>query len=302
MYASPDTALSPAPAPCGAPTITHSVSAPRAPFARRAVRWVLLVALASNAVRAGTVNVTTTADTVGGANVSLRDAFDTANSDGESTTIVLQPGATYQLDFCATDEDANASGDLDHTEAESLTIVGNGATIEQTCVDERVIHNVDTGHVTLENLTMTGGNPSDGEGSGLRSPVGENDVDERYRHWKHRRSRSSRGGSQRNDRDRSSHDHGFDDHPERPQRRPSRLRDGERRQLYVFEQLRKRLEPELRNSHDDGLHRQRQRLPGLGRRRRGAHRPGWNDHLRQRSGRRSHDGRQDPRRRLHDLR
>ena len=102
---------------------------------------------------------------VGGAVTSLREAFDTANTDGMNIDIVLQSGALYQLTLCGSDEDANADGDLDHTVSHDLTIVGNGATIEQTCAEERVIHNLlEASTITLENLTITGGDRPDGAG------------------------------------------------------------------------------------------------------------------------------------------
>ena len=111
-------------------------------------------------IQAATFNVTTTADEVGGPGLSLREAIDGANSDNENSTIVLQPG-TYQLTLCGTFDDANATGDLDHTEAFDLVIEGNGATIENTCAGDRILHNHAGGsHVTLENVTITGGHVS----------------------------------------------------------------------------------------------------------------------------------------------
>jgi len=116
---------------------------------------------------AATVTVDTTDDTVApdGA-TSLREAIDLANAAGSDTTIELQAGATYELDLCGgATEDANASGDLDYTAGDALTINGNGAVIEQTCSGERVFHNTDgTATVTLVNLTLTGG---EGQGAAV---------------------------------------------------------------------------------------------------------------------------------------
>ncbi|MDZ7733673.1 MAG: hypothetical protein U5R31_11775 [Acidimicrobiia bacterium] len=71
----------------------------------------------------------TTADGVSG---SLRDAFDTANTDGEDTQITLAAGAEYVLDVC-TDDDTERGWRPGSHLADALTIVGNGATIRQTC-------------------------------------------------------------------------------------------------------------------------------------------------------------------------
>lgn len=71
------------------------------------------------------------------------------------------------------DEDLNSEGDLDIVDA--LTIVGNGATIEQTCPDERVLHNVADTHLQLQDVTITGGDaenlnaPTFGNGGGVYS-------------------------------------------------------------------------------------------------------------------------------------
>ena len=68
---------------------------------------------------AATVNVTTASDVVNAADgvTSLREAISAANAAVEPTTIVLVAGTTYQLSLCGADEDANASGDLDHDNA-----------------------------------------------------------------------------------------------------------------------------------------------------------------------------------------
>jgi hypothetical protein len=119
------------------------------------------------------VHVTTTADTVDGGDgvVSLREAFDQSNaSTGNEDRIHLQEGATYVLDRCVggTDEDANVGGDLDHTRAlaPGVEIRGNGATILQTCEDERVIHFTTFTRLTLDDVTITGGDSND-VGGGL---------------------------------------------------------------------------------------------------------------------------------------
>ncbi len=106
-----------------------------------------------------TFNVTTVNDTVGGMNMSLRDAINAANADSENSTIILGSGLTYELTTCGTFDDANATGDLDHTEAFELTVQGNGSTIQQTCTGDRIFHNHAVGSlVVLNDVTITGGN------------------------------------------------------------------------------------------------------------------------------------------------
>ena len=123
---------------------------------------VVLRATPSAAAR---VTVTTTADGGDGGDglVSLREALDAANAATEPTVVDLAAAATYELTLCGDDEDANVAGDLDHTGAQTLTIDGNGSTVEQTCPGERVLDTLDsTTQVAISDLTITGGDTSDG--------------------------------------------------------------------------------------------------------------------------------------------
>lgn len=106
-------------------------------------------------VAAATLDVTTTVD---GGPGSLRDALALASASGEADEIVLQPGATYVLDDCV-------EGELSHTATDELTIIGNGARIEQTCADERVLRSL--GPLTVEEVTITGGVATGGLGGGI---------------------------------------------------------------------------------------------------------------------------------------
>jgi hypothetical protein len=130
-----------------------------------------LTVAAPSASALNVVAVTTTTD--GGAG-SLRAAIDTAATDADDTEIVLAAGATYQLTVCGAAEDANASGDLDiigTVAVETLTITGNGATIEQTCADERVIDDDDNDLLTIDGVIITGGDtPDDGGGIDTSAP------------------------------------------------------------------------------------------------------------------------------------
>ncbi len=131
------------------------------------------------------VVVTTTADVTNGADglISLREAIDMANSDADDTVIQLGTGLTYQLTDCVAKEpidlgggffappaedDANLDGDLDHTEANDLTIDGDGSTIENTCLYDRVLHSQHADSmVVLDDVTITGGISPPGSGTNI---------------------------------------------------------------------------------------------------------------------------------------
>ena len=125
-----------------------------------------MVALTATPAMAATVTVTTTSDVVNGADglVSLREAVSQANAAGEATVIELA-ASTYPLTLCGggSDDDANVGGDLDSTSAQTLTVNGNGAVIDQTCAGERVLDQLDeAAQLTLDALTITGGDNSFG--------------------------------------------------------------------------------------------------------------------------------------------
>src|SRR5688572_25688507 len=140
------------------------------PIMRRvlAVPAVVLAAAAVATVAAAppayaaTVVVSTTADMVnaGDGLISLREAVNTANAAAGATTIQLS-AATYQLSICGADEDANANGDLDFVPAKVLTIDGNGATIQQTCRNRRIVQALSAGSgLIVTDATLTGGSGS----------------------------------------------------------------------------------------------------------------------------------------------
>ncbi len=115
---------------------------------------------------AGTTTVTNTADD--GSSTSLRGVLESAN-DGD--VVVLTAGATYQLTICAPPGPDAAEGSPGWGDVEisgAVTIVGNGATIEQTC-DDRVLYTQDA--LTLQAVTVTGGTTG-GPGGGLFSDSG----------------------------------------------------------------------------------------------------------------------------------
>ena len=136
-------------------------------FRRVLAMFVLVVAAVVAAPApafAATIAVTTTADVVNKDKlISLREALTSANLAKGSTTIVLS-AATYELDLCGPSDDTNATGDLDYTSTHALTIDGDGATIVQTCANQRVLHLTNSAAVTVQDATISGGDVSAGAG------------------------------------------------------------------------------------------------------------------------------------------
>src|SRR5215210_6951168 len=101
---------------------------------------------------AATIAVTTTSDeTSANGQTSLREAFATANTNGQNDTIQLQAGATYNLTLCA-------SGPLTHSAVHALTIQGGAGTrLHNTCNDAKtIVDDDDTAGLTVNSLEMTG--------------------------------------------------------------------------------------------------------------------------------------------------
>ena len=121
---------------------------------------------------AATINVTTTADTVGADGLcSLREAINNANLPGDTTggdcvtaaggdTIIL-PAGTYTLTG-ASGDDANASGALDILVAMTIQGAGAGATTINGGGVDRVIHVVNAVAVTITGVKITGGQVTGG--------------------------------------------------------------------------------------------------------------------------------------------
>jgi hypothetical protein len=109
-----------------------------------------LVALAPAAV-ADTLGPVDSSIPDGQAN-SLRDVLE--NQVGDGDVVELQAGATYRLTDCE-------SGSLNIDS--SITVHGNGATVEQTC--DELVMDVDA-DLTIDGLTITGGNDVGGRPAG----------------------------------------------------------------------------------------------------------------------------------------
>jgi len=145
---------------------------------------LMLVAVVPTVGHALTFTVNSTADvaglqancinangTVPAPQCTLRSPIQAANTSGAADIINLPPG-TYTLTILGLNENAAATGDLDITglAANTLTIVGTGATPGATVIDgggiDRVFDIIGTAPVTISNLTIKNGNPGVGQNGG----------------------------------------------------------------------------------------------------------------------------------------
>ena len=148
--------------------LRHDARRALAPLAIGLLGVPLVLSVGAVPAAAAEIAVTTTDDVVDPLDgvTSLREAISEAAGDGDDT-IVLEPGATYELDLCDLDpeneENANASGDLDLiSQVGTKTIEGNGATIVQTCANEGVLEVRFLATLVLQDLTITGGSRTAG--------------------------------------------------------------------------------------------------------------------------------------------
>ncbi|HSO95774.1 MAG TPA: right-handed parallel beta-helix repeat-containing protein [Acidimicrobiia bacterium] len=109
--------------------------------------------IAGSATSAGATTVSTEAQ--------LRAAFDT----GSSITLAND----INLSDCGSGDVTRSIGNA----GVGLALDGGGHTIRQTCNGSRVLFNGTTDPITLQNVTITGGNVNDGDGGGgIHSDVG----------------------------------------------------------------------------------------------------------------------------------
>lgn len=139
-----------------------------------------------------TINVNTTADGLNGGDAlcTLREAVEVANNNAlsgtypecapagtaDGTTNIAVPAGTYTLNTVGANEDANQTGDLDITTADTVVIMGAGA--GATVIDgngtDRVFHlmaggALDISNITIQNGVVTGAGAS---GGGIFSDMG----------------------------------------------------------------------------------------------------------------------------------
>ncbi|MEM7234643.1 MAG: hypothetical protein AAF517_20860, partial [Planctomycetota bacterium] len=140
-----------------------------------------VVLVAADHAMASLVVVETTADGRGGPLLTLRDAIDIANAEGDEDTTIILPGTSehgetvYVLDACGDAEDQNASGDLDILKPSiesKLYVVGAGSAvvIEQRCDDEPVVSllGCEASDLEIRNLRIRGGSNGDhGQAGGI---------------------------------------------------------------------------------------------------------------------------------------
>ncbi|WP_146518123.1 beta strand repeat-containing protein [Stieleria varia] len=105
---------------------------------------------------------------------SLREAVIQSNTNGEADTITL-PVGTLALTLSGAGEDVAASGDLDITEANMVTLTGSGSgstVIDASGLSDRAFDILAGGMVSLNGLSITGGVASD-TGGAAPSSVGD---------------------------------------------------------------------------------------------------------------------------------
>jgi CSLREA domain-containing protein len=133
--------------------------------------FALLVFLPGQAVAGGTLFVTRADDPAPNGcqagDCSLREAIIAANVSLAHKTIVL-PGTMLNLEQAGAGEDASVTGDLDINS--NTTILGNGSMVDGHGLD-RVFHIgpqvTESVTVTLENLTVRGGDAGGTDGGGI---------------------------------------------------------------------------------------------------------------------------------------
>jgi subtilisin family serine protease/6-phosphogluconolactonase (cycloisomerase 2 family) len=98
---------------------------------------------------------------------TLRAAIQEAHQIGAGPVAVVLPPGHYQLSTAGTVEDAAASGDLDIARELTITSDGTGqVTIDAEGID-RVFHVLSNGSLTLNGVTLTGGNVTAEDGGGI---------------------------------------------------------------------------------------------------------------------------------------
>jgi CSLREA domain-containing protein len=154
---------------------------------------VLGIPGAGHARAAGsTIAVTTTSDaTAADGQCSLREAIDAANGDvavdtcaaGNGADTIDVPAGTYAIGIDGSQEDQNATGDLDLTSDVSIVGAGPAATTIDGASLDRVMHIPGAASVSLSGLTITGGRPDpdyvvDGAGGGIDNVAGSVALDD----------------------------------------------------------------------------------------------------------------------------
>ena len=145
----------------------------------RGALWALVSSVASVAVvaqpaTAATIIVTSDSGGIGGPGCTLRDAMTAANTDtatggcpagNGADTITLPIGATITL--TEADNYAAFYNGLPSVNSE-VTVNGNGSSVHTTA-SGRIFNVQDIGHLTLNDLTVSGGDTVEYSGGGIRN-------------------------------------------------------------------------------------------------------------------------------------
>jgi CSLREA domain-containing protein len=156
-------------------TLALSVDARVGALSRCLAAMLVLSALMASQAMAETITVNTTVDTysAGGGSCSLREAVTAASTDvpfaacpgGRGIDVIVLPAGTYVLTIPPSGANDNASGDLDITGTEGLTIDGAGASSTTIVagggalggIEDRILHISSAASVTIEGVEITGG-------------------------------------------------------------------------------------------------------------------------------------------------
>ncbi len=107
---------------------------------------------------------------------TLRAAIQASNANSGTDTISL-PAGVYTLTIAGRNEDAAATGDLDITDAVTVTGAGAGSAIIDGNGIDRVFDVFASGTTTISGVTIRNGNPGAATGGGiLAGGVGNNVV------------------------------------------------------------------------------------------------------------------------------
>jgi len=153
-----------------------------------AIGLFIMLAIPQVAYADGTISVNTDIDEFGtGANCSLREAIQSANSDSDFGGCTRTDTFPYTIDLTAGEftlaltgagEDVNATGDLDISTALTIAGAGAGDTIIQagttpSAAIDRVIHILSGAVVTMTDVTIRNGTtPTDSNGGGIANMGG----------------------------------------------------------------------------------------------------------------------------------
>lgn len=123
---------------------------------------------ASPAAAITPIVVNTTRDGSVPGKTTLRQAFDRANTSSSEVDIILAARGTYTLSVCGEPGDqSNNTGALTFYGSETLTISGNDNTLRQTCQSNRVLNDLGTSLMNINDLTVSGGDAVNQPGGGI---------------------------------------------------------------------------------------------------------------------------------------